>query len=269
MRFVRERKVKQGSTYLDVDIYSYSTEQMRRLPKAKRRKLTPPKQFAENDKNAKKSFVQLVNTNFGEEDYLLDLTYASTPDPEFAEAELKRCLARLKYLYKKHDVEFRYIAVTEGGRPKQNGEGYTRIHHHLFISGGVPRDEVEKCWSMGRRKCDRVQILDGENGLEARARYVLKAQRRPEDKHAKRWTGSRNLKKPVETRNDNKYTPKKVGKLQEAHTEGKAKELIEKWYKGYVCTDYEIKTNPVTWQPEIYIKLRRDKNAPQTGKIPI
>lgn len=260
MRFVRERKVKQGSTYLDVDIYQYSTEQERRLPKIKKRRLSTPKQFAANDKNAKRQFVQLVNTNFGEGDYLFDTTYASPPTPEQAKKELNLCINRLKYLYKKRGVEFRYIAVTEGGRAKLNGE-FSRIHHHLFISGGVPRDEVEKAWSMGRRKCDTVQILDGENGLEGRARYVLKAQRRPEDANTKRWTGSRNLKKPVETRNDNKYTPKKVAKLIEAHTDGLLKQLVEKWYKGYQCIEYEIKKNPVTWWPEIYIKLKRIKNT--------
>lgn len=260
MRFVRERKVKQGSTYLDVDIYQYSTEQERRLPKVKKRRLSTPKQFAANDKNAKRQFVQLVNTNFGEEDYIFDATYAIAPTPEEAEAELKRFLARLKYLYKKRGAVFKYIAVTEGGREKQNGD-FSRIHHHLFISGGVPRDEVEKAWSMGRRKCDRVQLLDGENGLEGRARYVLKAQRRPEDANKKRWTGSRNLKKPVETRNDNKYTPKKIAKFIQAHKDGTLKELIEKQYKGYTCTDYEVKRNPVTWWPEIYIKLKRVKNT--------
>lgn len=260
MRFIRERKVKQGSTYLDVDIYQYSTEHERRLPKAKKRRLSTPKQFAANDKNAKRRFIQLVNTNFGVGDYLFDATYATAPTPEQAKAELNRCIARLKYLYNKRGVEFRYIAVTEGGRSKSDG-GFTRIHHHLFISGGVPRDEVEKTWSSGRRKCDRVQILSGENGLEGRARYVLKAQRRPEDASVKRWTGSRNLKKPVETRNDNKYTEKSAAKFIAAHNDGTFKQLVEKLYKNYECLSYEVHRNPVTWWPEISIKLKRLKNT--------
>lgn len=260
MRFVRERKVIQNDKYIDVDIITYSTEQERRLPKTSKRKLSTPKQQAENEKNSRRHLIQLINENFDESCFRVDLTYEKEPPSrEAAEKEAKKYAERLRTLYKKYGAEFRYVYVTGGGHPKKKEDGLTRIHHHFIVSGGVPRKEIKKRWKHGRTSCEELEAHSQENGFEALAVYLSK--HKPPHKNQKLWRGSTNLRQPTEVRNDNKYTFKKVRQLMQAEEDGTLKELIEKQYKGYTCTDYEVKRNPVTWWPEIYIKLKRVKNT--------
>ncbi len=261
INFVREKKIYQGKKYLDVDIMIYSTEQERRLPKCKRRQLSTPHQRDLNDRNSKRYFVWLVNSNFGENDYIFDLTYSVKPESrEAAEKELTNCLKRLRRLYDKHGAVFKYVAVTEGGKEKPGGS-ISRIHHHLIISGGVPRKEIKKTWSMGRSKCDECEVLPGENGLEPRALYMVKSRRQDEEMWKKRWRCSQNLKKPVESRNDRKYTHKRVNHIVELYNSGAVREYIEKHYSGYEMNDILVRRNKVTSWPEIYIRLVRVKNT--------
>lgn len=256
MRFIRERQVIQGERYKDVDIVTYSTEQEKRLPRTSKRRLSTPKQIAENEKNCRRHLIQLINENFDETCYRLDLTYEKEPGSrEEAEKDADKMIGRLKTLYKKYGVEFKYILVTGGGKPKVDGT-LTRLHHHVIISGGVPRKEIKAKWKHGRTSCEELETYDDENGFEALAVYFTK--HKPLEKNKRLWKGSKNLRQPLEVRNDNKYSFRKVAELLRAEEQGEAKQLIEKWYKGYSCTSYEIKRNPVTWWPEIYLKLKKN-----------
>lgn len=255
MRFVREKKTKCGKEYLEVGVYTYTTEQHRRLPRYKRGKVTAPRQFDYNDRKSKKKFVRLVNTNFGAGDYRFDATYMNQPTEEEAKKDLDNLLKRMRYLYKKRKQPLRYIIVKEGGVPKKRGEGMTRLHYHLLISGNVPRDEIEALWDKGRVSCQRLQPRMEENGLEPLALYLMKQSR--DRKYKCRWSGSRNLKQPVETLNDNAYTLGAQERYLKAQSDGKLKERIERRYRGYELIDCYFSVSPVTGWTSVQIKLHK------------
>ena len=234
LRFFREKQIIQGSEFRDVEIVSYTTEQERRLPRIKKKAVSSLKQIKANDKNSQKHLRWLINSNFTEEDYRLDLTYENEPlSLEEAEKKLANFKRRLKSLYKKHGLELKYIAVTGGGSPKKRGEGLTRIHHHLIINGGISRDEIEACWSVGRgskkrsigrRSCQHLQLKENEQGFEALAVYFFQHSKERE-KNEKRWSASTNLKQPIERRDDNAFTSLSVAELLKANENERAEVL--------------------------------------------
>ena len=126
--------------YMDADIYPVFQKPGRRRSRCKP---TSEIQRRLNQKNAEKRLTRLVHTNFTEDDIALHLTYRPGEEPETkegAQRDLQNYIRRLKRRYTKLGKEFKYISCTEYGK-KTN-----RIHHHLIISGGLDRDEIEKLW---------------------------------------------------------------------------------------------------------------------------
>ena len=72
-RFVREKKIYCGENYLEVDVIPCSNQKKDRGEKSKE---SSQAQKNLNEKNAKRRFVQLGNTNFGKGDLCVDCTYA-------------------------------------------------------------------------------------------------------------------------------------------------------------------------------------------------
>lgn len=233
--FVREKRTVAGS-YMEVDLYTRTWQQEMKCkePRGRRRRLTRPAQRNWNDKKSKKYAKLLIYTNFGENDYYLTLTYDSKHLPK-TPAEAKRqqdnVLKKLKRLYQKHGVEMKYMWFTE--YQFDEDEGFIkRIHHHVIINSGVSRDEVERCWSKGRGKSfemlGRTQarlIQPNESGLEELANYVTSQEKHENGRWKKgqrRWSSSQNLEKPYETKNDYKWSNRKlemVGKSTDAGEE--------------------------------------------------
>lgn len=161
------------------------------------------------------------------------------------------------------ELELKYILVTESGE-KEEGEPI-RIHHHLIINKGIDRDQLENMWrktQRGRKKKEKEPELLGwinadrlqpdKNGLEALAMYLTK---RPNRK--KRWSSSRNLKKPIMRTNDAKYSKRKVEKIAK---EPPDKDYWQRQYKGYAYTDMRAEYNDITgWS--IYIKMRKENST--------
>lgn len=254
MKFIRELITRQGHNFESVGIFSYTTEQEYKSPRKIKRAVSSQKLKNQNRKNQEKHLEQLMNTNFTDEDYRLDLTYTEQPlSREEAKKDLSLFLGRLMYLYKKSGVTLKYIKVTGGGREKKDGSGLTRIHHHVIISGGVPRDDIEKLWKAGRKSCQHLQA--DKEGYAALARYLLKQV--PESETGLAFSPSRNLKKPVEIRDDNKYGQTEMRKIIQAERDGTLKEKMEKLYKGWECVSCRVRWCEVTGQPNIYAKMRR------------
>lgn len=250
MIFVREKKYICGD-FVEIDIVHYSTEQEQRLPRCKKSKVSSPSQKNLNDKNAKRNFRQLLNTNFGAGDYHISLTYDEDhhpPDDEKAMKELSNYEERLKRLYKKAGIEFKCMHVTEYGHKRG------RIHHHLVVSGGVPREILEEKWGRGRANVDRLQP-DKRDGLAALANYLTKDHQG--GRH--RWGGTRNLKKPVVQINDNAYTLRAAAKAANDVQDDKAGGLfrLQKRYKHYQLMSAMVQANPVTGMKEMYLMARR------------
>ncbi len=275
--FIREKKIYCGKQYMEVDIYPYTKDQQevnRRGKRARKQKESAPKQKNLNDKNARRYLTQLANTNFTESDHHITITYKDKFLPatiEEAEKEAANFLRRISYRRKKENLPAqKYIMVTEYITEKES-EKPVRIHHHIFMSGGLDRNTIEDLWSKrrqkGEKKGERIGYVNAdslqpdENGLAALCAYLTK---NPRGK--KRWSSSQNLEKPMSSTNDSKYSRRAIEKLAKNPPE------LTYWetkYPGYtLSTDYGISTqyNDVTgWA--IYLKLRKKpKSHPTRGE---
>lgn len=272
MKFIREKKTRFGAGFLDVDIYEMDDGQITMLRKAKKRYVSPPHIIAANERHSRNNLRQLIMHNFGAGDYYITPTYAGKAPPlEEAQRQAANFINRLKRLYAKNGLDLKAIYVTEGGRPKDDGEN-TRVHHHIVLNGGVSRDEIEKCWK-GRQDpnaetrrgfCNASVIQTGEDerGCERIAEYLAKSRTKGQGKGLHRWNGTRNLKRPVETIVDNKFSKKRTAELldlvkaKQAAKQEENKELrriLEKRY-GRELVDIISTVNPVTGR--VYISAR-------------
>lgn len=268
--FIRQKKIHCGENYLEVDIFPYTETQQeaskRKGTRAKKEKVSEPKQRNLNDKNAKRYFIQLINANFGEGDLHVTLTYNNKFLPatiKDAEKEIGNYLRRINYKRKKEGMEsLKYVLVTEY-KTKKDDDRPIRIHHHLIINGGINRDIVEDLWSKkqkGQKKgerigyvnADRLQPDEDGSGIAALGNYLTKD---PQGK--KRWSSSQNLERPWSRPNDHKYSRREVEKIAKNPP---GREYWEKKYPGWtlINNDYAFTTvyNEITgWS--IYLKLRR------------
>jgi hypothetical protein len=169
-----------------------------------------------NEKNAKKKLTRLLNTNFNEKDIFVTLTFKNKDSitEKQAKKELDNFLRRLKRFRKKMGLnDLKYISVCE--LDNKNG-----IHFHIVMSA-TSMDAVYKIWGNGRIQIS--QLLFSDNGLEGLANYMLKQQL--EKKNVKKWSQSKNLKKPI--------VKKKVVKRFNPNKHPKAP-------KGYKVTNVEL-----------------------------
>jgi len=149
-----------------------------------------------NQKNREHKLADLLHLNFTANDLFIRLSYAKQPESiEAAEALLCNYFRRVRYYIKKHDMPpLKYIYITEQG--SKSG----RIHHHVFISGGIDRDIFESLWGLGYANSRRLEF--NENGLIGLTKYVAKGKKTKHDKgknesiNARTWNSSHNLIKP-------------------------------------------------------------------------
>lgn len=245
---------------MEVDIYPQSNLPPRPKGRAKKQKVSAPKQKNLNDKNAKRYFIQLINTNFRETDLHVTVTYANVPETvEEAEKEAANYLRRISHRRKREGLPpLKYILITEYSSGKGE-EKPTRVHHHIVMNGGLDRDTVEDLWSRprkkGQKKGDRIgfanadRLKPNDHGLEALARYLMK---NPNGR--KRWSSSQNLERPTYRTNDHKYTRRQVERIVRDEIDNQA--FWKKTYPDWDLTECKPVYNEITgWS--VYLKLRR------------
>ncbi|MGJ0563551.1 rolling circle replication-associated protein [Enterococcus innesii] len=251
--FIRERKLHAGD-YVEVDIYSRTQTQevANRRTRRRKHKVSRPAQNNLNEKNSKRYARLLMHANFSDGDYFVTLTYSAKnlpESPDKGKKDIDRFLRSLRTKYKKVGKEVKYMWFTS--YQLDSNTGYVkRIHHHLVLNNAISRDEVERCWSYGRgknkQKLGRTEskvIQSDSDGIQALANYLTNQEKwidRQWKKGEKRWSSSKNLKKPYETRNDHKFSKKKVEKMVISTDLGEEKLL--KMYPGYRVIG-EIKAN--------------------------
>lgn len=251
--FIRRKKIECGKNYLDIEIYPYTQGQDQGTVKkrAKKEKLSSPKQKDLNDKNARKTLGRIMKANFNSDDLHVSLTYDNKHLPktlEEAERKVRNFLRRLAYHRKKKGLpELKYILITSY-RLGSGGNEPVRIHHHLLINGGMGRDEVESLWRCPRRKgekqgerigyanADRLQ-LNG-SGLEGLCQYLSK-----QANGKKRWSSSQNLDKPSCWTNDHEYSRRKVEQMAKSPPDP---EYWEKKYPGFILSGWKTEYNEIT-----------------------
>lgn len=258
--FVREKKIFCGKEYFEIDLFELAD--MKERGRKERGKKSSLKQIKQNEKNARRYFTQLVNTNFGKNDYCIHATYNRAHMPETveeAEANVKKYIRRIKNRRNRLGIEeqLKYVIVTEY-RTKEDGSP-TRIHHHIIMDGAMDRDEISELWRDRRRKGEKQgapigvvnvdRLQPDEYGLEALARYLTKGLT-----GKKRWHPSKNLEKPVVKKNDYKFSRRKLVELS-GMTD--CPDIWEKLYPGYTLTEAKSAySDEAGWH--ITVKMRRE-----------
>lgn len=258
--FIREKKIYCGKQYMEVDIYPQTRTGPVPRGRGKKKQVSAPKQRNLNDKNAKRYFTQLVNSNFEEGDLLVTVTYAQLPATyEEAEKEAANYIRRISHRRKKMGLNpLKYVMITEF-KTKKDGEKPVRVHHHIIMNGGLDRNEVENLWrkpkKKGQKQGDRIGFVNTKNlqpndyGLEALSRYLTKGQN-----GKKRWSSSHNLERPEYRNNDHKYTRRQVERIVRDEIDNQT--YWEKQYPGWTLTKCKPEYNDITgWA--IYLKLRK------------
>ncbi len=246
--FVRERIVVAGDR-MEVMVYPVFQP-----PGVRRSKCHPTREVQAriNERNSVNQGVRLAEANFGSGDYALHLTYAVEPK-DAAEAQRLLCnfVSRLRRLYKSLGKELKYMKRTERG--KTSG----RLHHHLFISGGVDRDRIEALWGHGRANTTRIQT--GEDGIEGLARYVAGEGKKKET--FRRWSCSRNCVRPEVEEIDGRMDLESAAALGEAAEAGLGYNMFESLYPGWECVSCEGVRNEMNRGWYTYAVLRRRKGG--------
>lgn len=239
----REIKYKCGD-YLEIDLFPVFEYQRGRK---KKRKPTSEIQKRLNQKNAERKLIRLLNTNFTEKDIRFDLTYREEKNPsspEEAQKELQNFLRRVKRYRKKNNLtDLRYVAVTEIGEKKG------RVHHHIIMSGDINISKLAKIWGRGYTTAKPLQF--DNFGIAGIAKYLIK---NPVLK--KRWSASRNLKKPKTSKRDGRLPQFKVEEFGRSGDDNKNE--IEKLYKGYLLAGCETYYNDFNGRYYLTIRMYED-----------
>ena len=164
--------------------------------RGKNHKITTSQQQKINNRNAVLRLGRLINANFGPFDLFITTDYAVEPvlpngesDESQALKDQQKFIRRLREKYRRAGGEnFRYIAVIEKATEKSR----KRIHHHIFLPK-MSMDAAVSCWDLGGLN---IRRLDAAKDYRALANYLSKDPTLGSE-HRKRWTQSKNLKKPV------------------------------------------------------------------------
>ena len=248
--FYRTHEVYTGG-FLEIDTYPVFQPLSLSTGRAVRRGRCRPSSEAQtllNRRRAETKFRRLVNANFGDGDYGVDITFrrgCQPKDDDDAKRIIGNYMDRLRRKYKRAGIEMRYILVAA------HGEVSGRYHYHLFITGGISRDVIEDTWGFGRVNCRRLQ-WDEDDGISGIAEYFLKQA----EVFGKRWCGSRNLIQPQERVDDYKMTRSDAHRCLDSF--GAAAEVARRLYPGWeLCAIPRSIANDLNGGAYITLRLRR------------
>ena len=243
----RVKTVKAGRM-LECEIYPiYARNEAGRA-----RNTVPSRQAQENlnHRNTRKYIVRLTNHNFTDADQWTTLGYDDDklpPDISTAKKDLMNFLRRIKRKMKKRGLpDLKFLYVTEFC----NDGKRIRCHHHVIMSGGLSRDEVENTWHGGAYPQTRRLRVREDCGLTGLASYLAKGKR-----YERRWGHSRNLKPPIITTADHKITRRQVERM--IIDENEIPAIMERKCKGYLFRGIEIKRSEFVAGAYVYIQMYR------------
>lgn len=244
--FYREKKVYAGK-FMDVDVFPCWPQP----GKKQRRKKAKPTSIIQdklNAKTARKKLERLMNNNFSDDDIEVHLSYAVNPETdEQAKKDVQNYIRKIKRMRSKAGLDdLRYICVMERSEAG-------RYHFHITMSGGLDRDAAEQAWKHGRGNSRRLQA--DQDGLAALSSYMFVPEKEEQrTKGRRRWWGSRNLAKPMESVNDYKYSKRAVAAL----AAGADHQTVRNLYPGYICLNVRTLYNDVNGGIYLTIELRKD-----------
>lgn len=213
-----------------------------------------------NERRSALQMMALAHENFGRGDYNLNLTFRNEfcpSDRDGLEKAIRNFVARLRRMYRNAGIELRYIierGFSQAGRP----------HAHLYITGGIPREEIEAAWGYGYANCRKLEFT--ETGIADLCAYIAgqKREGKTDPQHVRmkgerRWTGSRNLRRPVERTNVSRYSKSAMEEIADA---GSPQEIFARRYPGYWLAEFpDLRQNPVTHGWELSFVMYRPDSA--------
>lgn len=246
-------KTTRAGLRLEVDVYPL----WGRVDYAKANKalkgVTPETMKRQNESNAKRKLIQLADANFDEHDLHLTLTYEHAPCYSRAQKDIGNYIKAIRRRREKAGLpELKYIYVIEDD---QDGVK-KRIHAHMLISGGIDRAELETLWGKGYANAYGLQ--PDERGLEGLTRYMVKSQ-----KNRRKWSCSKNLKKPQVRVSDCKLSNSKVKRIAR-DLPNEAKDILSRAYPGYTFVDCKVKYSD--YVDGVYIRALMRKADEKPGE---
>lgn len=166
---------------------NYGAPGCKRQPK---RKKTPEFIERQNQRIREKKIQRLILANFKEGDWHLTLTERKelrSEDAAEAKKRIRDFMTKMRRAYKRANVPFKYIYVTEKGKRGA-------WHHHIILEDiGLPQLNTKKtvisCWPWGQRNFSPL-YEDGE--FEDLAAYIVKKETKDETEGCS-YSRSRNM----------------------------------------------------------------------------
>lgn len=182
-----------------------------------------------NQERRARLLADLVNLNFTKKDIQIKLDYATfreehgrNPEPDEVKREIANFMRRLKRVYKRLDIDLKYIYASEVGT-----RGHLS-HHHVIINAGITYEELRALWHNGGIWTRHLYF--DKKGCYDLASYFVKS------KYTYRsYTCSKNLIRPQETgkykciyKDDYKIHQKQVNLMMSGEIED-----IRRMYPGW------------------------------------
>lgn len=274
---IRTKTVRAGDS-LEVESFPIIAISDGARRERKRRKAGQSQQIL-NRKNAEKRFRRLMEANFGSGDWVCHPTYdygvvdrgfmntkdtikaleaAGYPmDDEDAVRIVRNFFRRLRTRIKGKGGDpraFKYMYVVEATRLPRDGDVNPlppRYHYHMIFSGLglLTINDINECWQYGFSKAAPVDTRF--NGLEGLSSYFLKQRR-----GKRKWSCSKNLKKPEEKVSDRKISRRRAAQIAQ-DVQNNGREILEKIYPGYRCERVEVRYSDFVAGAYIYARMRR------------
>ena len=251
------RRTTVSGPRIDAEVFPVFGRGVKTMLRRAKSQQTREAQQRANDERSILRAIQIIEANFGENDIALGLTYGGeAPTPDRVDKDLRNFCDRVKRKRQKLGLpELKYFATIGGDEMPAAGYSGKRPHIHVFMNGGIRRDDLEEMWGHGYANVDRLQ--PGSEGLAAIATYFAKQIRdRKKMKGARRWRASKNLVRPEPRATDAKMPNSRVRRIA-YDFENEAKSVMEKLYPGYVLQKCTVRYSDIV--PGVYIRcvLRR------------
>lgn len=257
--FLRQRVWRCGS-HTEVELYPvFQRPGVRRA----RSKPTRECQRLLNQRDAERRVERTARLNFSEPGSLeVDLTFAEAVEEAQAVAGIRKYIRELRKIYRGAGKELRYLYAKEKG--KKSG----RWHFHMFLSPSpISRDDLEALWPHGWANAKRLKL--DESGLAGISRYVAKQgkKRRPEELGRRRWSCSKNLRKPEPEVKDGEVTMAQMETWADAIERRGADAMARKEWPGLELAEGEAIRNLVN--RGIYVRLHLCPREVWNGRPPV
>lgn len=261
----RAKTIKAGR-HLYLDSYPIWDTQGERIARDKAQEIRRKNRDAvdkANRRRAQRRLEILLNANFGAGDILATCTYSPDQEPQDAKAaarDMTNMIARLRRIYERLGKVLKYVYVTES-QHKRRGERY---HHHLILSAGPTREQVEDCWQArrkgqvaGRGICNTRRAQSLPEGLTGWAKYITKSAagygKGQEIATRRKWCASKNLIQPAPRTADKKISRRRVEQIAAdmSADQAAARAALEKLHPGYTLLECRVRTSQ--WVTGAYI----------------